>query len=238
MSMRSQQVADALFRAVLDHRLIPGAKLGERELGEIFDVSRIVVRQALIRLAEDGLVEVERNRGAFIASPGIREALEIYDSLTVIEQGVAVQALDRIGVAGWGELRSHVQRQRAAVAGGREALADDLGQDFHAVFVGLIRNSVILEAHAQLSRRATLFRSLVRAEFDYCNLIDEHEKLIDLLEKGRLKPALDLISSHNNNVVRGYVVDRPSREYMPLREALAPYAATAYTAKPPIATQE
>ena len=42
MSNRSQVIADVLTKAILEHRLVPGAKLGERELGEIFEVSRIV----------------------------------------------------------------------------------------------------------------------------------------------------------------------------------------------------
>jgi hypothetical protein len=42
MSNRSQAIAGILAKAILDHRLVPGAKLGERELGEIFDVSRVM----------------------------------------------------------------------------------------------------------------------------------------------------------------------------------------------------
>ncbi|RUX44695.1 GntR family transcriptional regulator, partial [Mesorhizobium sp. M7A.F.Ca.CA.002.09.1.1] len=105
MSSRSQTIADTLTRAIIDHRLVPGCKLGERELAEIFDVSRIVVRQALIRLADDGLGQIERNRGAFVARPSMQEAMEIYDALTLVEQGVAAQLSDRLGPAGWAELR-------------------------------------------------------------------------------------------------------------------------------------
>jgi DNA-binding GntR family transcriptional regulator len=75
MSGRSQAIADTLTRAIMDRRLAPGSKLGERDLAEIFGVSRIVIRQALIRLADDDLVQIERNRGAFVAKPGMQEAL-------------------------------------------------------------------------------------------------------------------------------------------------------------------
>lgn len=97
MSSRSQAIADILTRAIIDHRLVPGCKLGERELAEIFEVSRIVIRQALIRLAYDGLAQIERNRGAFVARPSMQEAMEIYDALTLVEQGVAAQLCDRLG---------------------------------------------------------------------------------------------------------------------------------------------
>ena len=223
LSSRSQTIADMLTRAIIDHRLVPGCKLGERELAEIFDVSRIVVRQALIRLADDGLAQIERNRGAFVAKPSMQEAMEIYDALTLVEQGVAAQLSDRLGPAGWAELRQHVERQRQAVAAGNDALADVLGQEFHTVFVRLSRNKVMQEIHAQLVRRTTLLRSLISADFDYCNLLDDHSRVVDLLEKGRLKQAMDLIDTHHRSVVRGYIMDREVFPEMTPAEALAPY---------------
>lgn len=222
MSGRSQAIADTLTRAIMDHRLTPGCKLGERDLAEIFDVSRIVVRQALIRLADDDLVQIERNRGAFVAKPGMQEALEIYDALTVVEQGVAAQLSDRLGPAGWAELRRHVERQRAAVDAGNKALADELGQEFHMLLVRLSRNKVMQEIHAQLLRRTTLLRSLVTADFDYCHLLDDHARIIELLQKGRVKHALELIDAHYRAVVRSYIMDRPAVPELSLREALSP----------------
>jgi DNA-binding GntR family transcriptional regulator len=238
MTSRSQAIADVLTRAILDHRLVPGCKLGERELSEIFNVSRIVVRQALIRVADDGLAQIERNRGAFVAKPGMQEALEIYDALTLIEQGVAAQLADRLGPAGWAELRQHIERQRQAVAAGNNGLADLLGQEFHTLFVRLSRNRVMQEIHAQLIRRTTLLRSLVTADFDYCNLLDDHSRLIDLLEKGRLKQAMDLIDTHHRAVVRGYIMDRQVYDELTPREALTPYLETAGTDGPSTAVPQ
>lgn len=233
MSSRSQAIADILTRAIIDHRLVPGCKLGERDLAEIFDVSRIVVRQALIRLADDGLASIERNRGAFVARPSLQEALEIYDALTLVEQGVAAQLSDRLGPAGWAELRQHVERQRQAVAAGNSGLADQLGQEFHTVFVRLSRNKVMQEIHAQLVRRTTLLRALITADFDYCNLLDDHGRVIDLLEKGRLKQAMELIDNHHRAVVRGYIMDRDVFPEMTPRDALAPYLSGAKQAETP-----
>src|SRR5262245_39901189 len=52
LSRRSEQIAAGLCEAILAHRLMPGTKLGQRELADFSRVSRIVIRQALIRLAE------------------------------------------------------------------------------------------------------------------------------------------------------------------------------------------
>ena len=72
----TQKVADALALAIHEHRLAPSTKLGEDEIGEIYKVSRTVVRAALQSLAHVQLVEIQRNKGAFVASPTPREARE------------------------------------------------------------------------------------------------------------------------------------------------------------------
>ena len=223
MSNRSQHIAGVLTKAILSHRLIPGVKLGERELAEVFGVSRIVVRQALIRISEDGLAQIERHRGAFVAKPSLQEAMEIYDTQTLLEQGIAVQLAERLGPAGWGELRQHIERQRLAVESGNWALADKLAHDFHTLFIRLGRNRVIEDIYAQLIRRESLLQSLYNNDFDYHHLLDEHEKIVDLLEKRQVKKAQALIETHHRNVVRGYIMDGESHPELSIPDALAPY---------------
>ena len=222
MGNLSERISDTLRKAILAQRLVPGTKLGERELAEIFDVSRIVIRQALIRLATDGLVTIERNRGAFVAQPSLQEALEIYDTLTLLEQGVAQRLAERLDASGWEKLRAHVGRQAEAIERHDHRLADDLGQQFHTLFVSLAGNRLTQDIHAQVVRRTYLLRSLYTSRFDYCNLLNEHSRIIDLLERGRIKPAMDLIDSHHRHVVRGYVLDPSGYPDTTLKEALAP----------------
>src|SRR6187551_2392063 len=66
---RSLSIRDQLRDAIIDRRLAPGTKLNEAEVGELFSVSRTVVRSALQMLSFEGLVRTERNRGAFVANP-------------------------------------------------------------------------------------------------------------------------------------------------------------------------
>lgn len=220
MSNLSEQISETLKTAILEQRLIPGTKLGERELAEIFGVSRIVVRQALIRLGTDGLVTIERNRGAFVTKPSLQEALEIYDTLTLLEQGVAMQLSERLDAAGWEKLKAHVALQAEAVENEDHQLADELGQGFHTMFIALAGNRLLQEIHAQVVQRTFLLRSLYTSRFDYCNLLNEHSKIINLLERGRVKQAMELIDAHHRHVVRGYVLDTSEYPTVALKEAL------------------
>ena len=69
----AEVIASKLTEAVHEHRVLPGMKLSEDEVGDIFGVGRTVVRQALRTLAHDGLLTIERNRGAFVTKPTDRE---------------------------------------------------------------------------------------------------------------------------------------------------------------------
>src|SRR5690606_34719231 len=74
----TETIVNAVMRAIVEHRLLPGAKLVEQKLGDRFGVSRTVVRQALFRLSELKLVRLEPARGAFVAAPSIQEAREVF----------------------------------------------------------------------------------------------------------------------------------------------------------------
>ena len=88
---RAEDIADRLREAIHAHRLTPGAKLSEDEVGGIFEVSRTTTRAALHMLAHEQLVTIEPNRGAFVASPSIREAREVFEARALLEESVAAR---------------------------------------------------------------------------------------------------------------------------------------------------
>lgn len=224
MSSRSGEIASILTRAIMAQRLTPGAKLGERELAEALGVSRIVVRQALIRMSEDGLVTIERNRGAFVARLSLQETLQIYEAMSVVEQGAAALALARVGTTAWAAIRRHAERQRQAAHEANHGLSDHLGIGFHFDLVRLSGNRVLEDIHAQLTRRVTLLHSMYRSEFDQCALADDHIRILDLIEKRQIKKAQDLIAEHNRVVVKGFLLEETeAHKPLPLAEALAPF---------------
>ena len=67
-----------LFDSILERRLPPTTKLGENLLAEHYGVSRTIVRQVLVRLAHDRLIDLEPNRGAFVASLTLEQAKQLY----------------------------------------------------------------------------------------------------------------------------------------------------------------
>lgn len=83
-------IAESLRDEILRGSIPPGQALRQEELAERFGVSRLPVRDALVRLEAQGLVEVFPNRGAFVVSLSADEVREIYD-LRILLEGDAIE---------------------------------------------------------------------------------------------------------------------------------------------------
>lgn len=221
MSGRSHQVAKIIRDAIVARRLVPGDKLPEREIVEATGVSRVVARQALIRLSEEGLVAWHENRGASVARPDFGEIVSLFDALTVIEQG----ALDKLHAVIGSELWQRLRQHAAAEIG----MSCDLGHDpepdmtanFHIMLVKAVRNRYIMEFHENLVRRATVFSSIFRLESTSTPLSHDHAKILDAIEGGDLPKAKDLLERHYTAVLRSYSEKVERSTTLSIKEALS-----------------
>jgi DNA-binding GntR family transcriptional regulator len=182
MDGSSDTVAGRLALAIHEHRLLPGTKLVEDEVAEIFGVSRTVVRAGLQRLAHDRLVTLQRNRGAHVAQPTIREAREVFEARALLEPRTARSAAERTTPADIARLQAHIDEEHTA------RIAD---QDTICAFITQLvaRSSLIIALY--WARRNALCEShahdaLLRA------LADRDGARAEDLMKGHL---LDLVSS-------------------------------------------
>jgi DNA-binding GntR family transcriptional regulator len=86
----SDVVTDDLREAIVDHELEPGRRISEDELAAQMGVSRGPIREALARLEREGLITLERHRGARVASWSEQDIDEIYSMRSVLE-GLAIE---------------------------------------------------------------------------------------------------------------------------------------------------
>jgi DNA-binding GntR family transcriptional regulator len=103
---------DRLRQEIVSGRLQPNERLVEADLMRTYDATRTSVREALLRLAHEGLVEHERNRGAKVRLVGEQEAVEILEARAVLEGLVARKAAEKATSADVDELRHLVDQMR------------------------------------------------------------------------------------------------------------------------------
>ncbi|MEM8850327.1 MAG: GntR family transcriptional regulator [Pseudomonadota bacterium] len=217
----AERIAARLTDAVHEHRIVPGMKLAEDEVGEAFGVGRAIVRQALRILAQEGLVTLERNRGAFVAQPSIREAREVFEARALLEPATAHAAAQRARPADIDALAAHIAAEHAALANGEAGRALNLSGQFHIEIARIADQGTIESFIRQLISRSSLVIAVYwRRRSALCES-HAHHALLDALRSGDGDEASDLMKGHLVDLLsqldlRDHTAPQPS-----LREALA-----------------
>lgn len=191
-----QPIYDSVLNAIARHRLGPGAKLVEEELAEIYGVSRTVVRAALQALARDGVVILQRNKGARIAHPTPDEAREIFEARAVIEPPLAALAAARMGPDDAALLRDSIEAEHGALHADNPREAVYHSADFHRLIARLSGQSVLAGIMDGLLSRSSLVIALYwRQPATLCDNA-AHLALLSALTRGAGEEAADLMQRH------------------------------------------
>jgi len=219
---RAAMIRDHLRDAIVDRRLAPATKLSEAEVGTLFDVSRTVVRAALQALSFEGLVRIERNRGAFVANPSPEEARQVFDSRRLIEPGLARAAAKRITpdeVAAFRERLSDESRLMGERGPSARRAEIHASGDFHLLLASVAGNAILLRFMEELVARSSLVIALYgRSGASSCGHND-HGQILSALEQGDGEGASQLLLAHIDHIESD--LDLWVATGMPLREALA-----------------
>jgi DNA-binding GntR family transcriptional regulator len=119
--------------AILKGEYLPGERLVEAQLCERLGASRFNVRAALQDLAGEGLVKVERNKGAHVRKVSLEEAVEITEVRMVLEGLVAARAAARATGEQANELDEIGVLMRRAVTAGEFRRYSDLNARLHSL---------------------------------------------------------------------------------------------------------
>lgn len=111
-------VTDAIKEAIIRGDFVPGQRLVEADLSDMFGASRAAVRSSLLELTNEGLVEKVQNRGARVRAVSLDDAIEISEVRMMLEALCAAKAAEHIDDDGIAELESIGERMSAAVSAG------------------------------------------------------------------------------------------------------------------------
>ena len=216
-AVRWSAVYLGLRDAILTHGLVPGTKLPEDELGEVYSVSRTIVRAALQALSHDRLVTLEPNRGAFVAKPSKLEAREVFEARAVIEPKVAFLAAEIAKPKDIKLLRQHLKEEHAAVDAGKDGEAVVLSGRFHVAIAEIAGQSILTDFVRGLCSRSSLIISLYWRRRDTICESHAHHALVDAIAANSPKDAAELMTSHLVDVLSG--LDLTLRDAPPQRLA-------------------
>lgn len=218
---RAQSIYHALRRAIIEQALRPGMKLPEDSIGEQFGVSRTLVREALGRLALEGLVELKPNKGASIAYPTLEEARDVFEVRRALERQVVQLLAGRLTAAQLLALEAHIGREEEAQSrGGPESIR--LAGELHVVLAEMTGNTLLARYVQELSSRGSLILALYGRPHSSECAVSEHRQLIEALRRGDAEKAVTVMDQHLEAVAaRAVLAPRITGD---IREILAPYA--------------
>jgi DNA-binding GntR family transcriptional regulator len=216
----SETVAGRLALAIHEHRLAPGTKLVEDDVGDIFGVSRTVVRAALQKLAHDQLVTLQRNRGAFVAQPTSREAREVFEARSLLEPRTARSAAERATPADIARLQAHIDEEHIALHAGDPGRALRLSGLFHIEIARIADQDTICTFIAQLVARSSLIIALYWQRRNALCESHAHDALLRALAENDPDAAEQLMKGHLLDLVSSLDLRNLPVAQRSLRDAL------------------
>lgn len=189
-----ERVYATVRRWIVDGVLLPGERVRDVDLAGRLGVSRMPVREALTRLADEGFVEMAANRWTRVAPADPDDARRIYPIVWTLETLAIRSSVDGLGAGEFALMRDANMRLREAIARGDAVAASSADRELHAVYVEATGNEelagILADLKAKLRRlEIVYFGGSVIAERSAV----EHDELIAALERRDIAAAVALV---------------------------------------------
>ena len=178
-------VQQEIERRILAGDLPPGAQLIEAQLAEALGVSRGPIREAFRVLEEAGLVRQEKNRGVFVRSIPLDEAMEIYDLRALMDEAVGRRLAERITPEQLKAARVLVDQMEQAVKAGDADRYHLINLEFHDKLVEFAGNRKLIAIYRRLIKELSLFRRINLADGKQLPMsVAEHRAIVKAIASG------------------------------------------------------
>ncbi|WP_313136325.1 GntR family transcriptional regulator [Paracoccus jeotgali] len=214
-------VYEILRDEIIDLTLPPGSPIDEIQLAERLSMSRTPIREALVRLAGEGLVTTLPNRSTVVSNIDFLNLHSFFDALTLMYRVTGRLAAEYRTEADLAAIRAH-QREFAAAVEAQDALAMiATNRDFHAAIGEAARNPYYAGLFSRLLDEGRRILRIYYSSFDdrlpqvY---VTEHDDIIAAIEARDIERADALSSQHADQIVRKIqrLIAEDRRRPMPL----------------------
>lgn len=219
---KDQRIYKQIFQAIVEQRLPPGTKLGEEALCEVFGVTRPHVRKGLLRLAHDRLIDLQPNRGAFVAQPSPKEAQDVFVVRRLLEPPMLAAVARAITPGDVASLRDFVEAERETQLSRDRQTAIRMSGEFHLRLAQIAGNEVLVNLLRQLVSRTSLIIAMYETPgASGCNS-SHHGELLSLLEGGDVEAASALMIRHLEEIEQSLRFEIRDSQPLSLAAILAP----------------
>lgn len=192
-----ESVTESLRTAIIAGSLEEGTLYSAPALGAAFGVSATPVREAMMDLAREGLVETVKNKGFRVTRMSDRELDEITQIRLLLEPPVVADIAGNIPPEGITSLRALADAIVAAAREGDLAAYLAADRDFHAEVLRYAGNAQLVDLATSLRMKTRMYGLKSLSESNrLADSAQEHHELLDLLDAGNSEAALALMRRH------------------------------------------
>ena len=214
------RVYHGIYNAMIERRLMPGAWLREEELAQSFGVSRTVVRQALQRLSQDHLVDLQHNRGAQVAQPSLGEAGHVFEARRVVECEISRRLGGKLSKAQQGTLQRLVLQEAEADARGDAGASVRISGEFHQALARMHGNPLFTRLLDSLLPTTSLLMVSFKIGGGPVCTVHRHAELLQALA---LSPAAAAAEMRRHLTELERALTTPGEKHAALRDVFATY---------------
>ena len=194
------QIYRLLRRQIIQAELLPGERLSESEVAKTLSVSRQPVREAFIKLSEEGLVQVLPQRGTFVTKISVAAVMDARFVREAIEADIVRLVAENNAASAIEELREQIALQKQVPHNDRAAFLR-LDERFHRTLAASAGKSyarnVIESVKAQMDR----VRFLSVDDMHVSRLIDQHERIVEAIATGDQADAEKAMRLHLREIL-------------------------------------
>ncbi|QDH80785.1 FadR family transcriptional regulator [Echinicola soli] len=225
----SAQVEEVLTRSIREGKYLPGQKIPtEKELCEVFNVSRTAIREAVKTLSARGIVEVRKGSGAFVSEVSVQNAsemlnmffelssdsdlmLQTIEARRVLEPRIAAEAAMKRSNQDIQLLEKNMNAMRVCALEDKQHEAE-LDNDFHRILLSITNNSVLELLLSPVFGLMPKFKMDVFAkpasgnlEGEKANMLSHHQEILEAVIRQDPFGAQEAMEKHLHDTRKNYL---------------------------------
>lgn len=193
----AKKIYDGLEEMILTNQFAEGDRLDEAQLAKHFEVSRTPLREALQMLANNGLLELAPNKGAFVRKPSLIDVIEMFDVMAALESLCAQLAAQRISEEQLAELEDAVRQCDVAAKADERDAYYQANLNFHWIIYTASGNRFLSMETEKLKNRLTSYRRIqLQARGRLVKSQAEHQAILEAIRDGDGDRAYRVMNEH------------------------------------------
>jgi DNA-binding GntR family transcriptional regulator len=196
---------DSIRQLIVGGELPMGAQLSEATLAAQLGISKTPVREALLRLRVDGLIDIQPQRGTFVFSLTPRQVEQICLFREVVEVSAVKLAMEGRRAEMVKGLQANVREMALARKARNWKAIRQLDEAFHQTIVDHCDNAYVQQAHQLIASKISALRARLPEEneqVDHCQ--QNHATIVGLMRDGRIAPAQRALALHIRDTLESY----------------------------------